>query len=109
VVTGQLLDKYRPRTLVLNAGATPLVRPIHRQTWQTFSRNWEVDVQHVFNWTREALLLPLEPGSAVIAFRRRPTTARGPEAGTVLTGTPEQGAPPDRSPGTLSDGGVDGP
>ncbi len=68
VVAGQLLDKYRPRTLVLNAGATPLTRPVHRQTWQTFSRNWDVDVQQVFNWTREALLLPLEPGSAVIAF-----------------------------------------
>jgi hypothetical protein len=27
----------------------------------------------------------------------------------VLTGTAEQGAPPDRSPGTLSDGRVDGP
>jgi NAD(P)-dependent dehydrogenase (short-subunit alcohol dehydrogenase family) len=66
VLAGQLLDKYRPRTLVLNAGAAPLTRPVHRQTWQTFSRNWEVDVQHVFNWTREALLLPLEPGSAVI-------------------------------------------
>src|SRR5438874_2548554 len=68
VVAGQLLDKHRPRTLVLNAGAAPLTRPVHRQTWQTFSRNWEVDVQHVFNWTREALLLPLEPGSVVIAF-----------------------------------------
>ncbi len=67
VVAGQLLDKHRPRTLVLNAGAAPLTRPIHRQTWQTFSRNWEADVQHVFNWTREALLLPLQPGSAVIA------------------------------------------
>jgi NAD(P)-dependent dehydrogenase (short-subunit alcohol dehydrogenase family) len=67
-VAGQLLDKHRPRTLVLNAGAAPLPRPIHRQTRQTFSRNWEVDVQHVFNWTREALLLPLQPGSVVIAI-----------------------------------------
>jgi NADP-dependent 3-hydroxy acid dehydrogenase YdfG len=46
VVAGQLLDEHRPRTLVLNAGAAPLPRPIHRQTWQTFSRNWDVDVQH---------------------------------------------------------------
>ena len=68
VVAGQLLDEHRPRTLILNAGAAPLPRPIHRQTWQTFSRNWDVDVQHVFNWTREALLLPLEPGSVVIAI-----------------------------------------
>jgi len=38
VVAGQLIDRYQPRTLVLNAGASPLARPIHRQTWQTFSR-----------------------------------------------------------------------
>jgi hypothetical protein len=44
------------------------MRPVHRHTWQTFSRNWDVDVQHVFNWTREALLLPLKPGSVVIAI-----------------------------------------
>jgi NADP-dependent 3-hydroxy acid dehydrogenase YdfG len=68
VIAGQLLDQHRPRTLVLNAGAAPLAWPIHRQSWQTFSRNWDIDVQHVFNWTREALLLPLEPGSVVVAF-----------------------------------------
>ena len=44
-----------------------MTRPVHRHTWQTLSRNWDVDVQHVFNWTREALLLPLEPDSVVIA------------------------------------------
>jgi NADP-dependent 3-hydroxy acid dehydrogenase YdfG len=81
VLAGQLLDKYRPRTLVLNAGAAPLTRPVHRQTWQTFSRNWEVDVQHVFNWTREALLLPLEQGSAVIAF----------SSGAAVNGSPLSG------------------
>jgi NADP-dependent 3-hydroxy acid dehydrogenase YdfG len=81
VVAGQLLDKYRPRTLVLNAGATPLPRPIQQQTWQTFSRNWEVDVQHVFGWTREALLLPLEPGSVVIAF----------SSGAAVNGSPLSG------------------
>jgi NAD(P)-dependent dehydrogenase (short-subunit alcohol dehydrogenase family) len=68
VSAGQLLDKYRPGALILNAGAAPLPRPVHRQTWPTFSRNWDVDVQHVFNWTREALLLPLEPGSVVVAL-----------------------------------------
>jgi NAD(P)-dependent dehydrogenase (short-subunit alcohol dehydrogenase family) len=81
VVAGQLLDEYRPRTLVLNAGAAPLSRPIHQQTWQTFSRNWDVDVQHVFGWTREALLLPLKPGSVVIAF----------SSGAALRGSPLSG------------------
>jgi NAD(P)-dependent dehydrogenase (short-subunit alcohol dehydrogenase family) len=68
VVAGSLIDQYRPNTLVLNAGAPPLMRPIHHQTWQTFSRNWEVDVQQAFHWIREALLLPLAPQSTVIAM-----------------------------------------
>jgi NADP-dependent 3-hydroxy acid dehydrogenase YdfG len=68
VLAGQLIDAYRPSTVVLNAGANPLSRPLHHHTWQTFSRNWEVDVQHVFNWTREALLAPLAPGSTVVSM-----------------------------------------
>jgi NAD(P)-dependent dehydrogenase (short-subunit alcohol dehydrogenase family) len=81
VVAGQLIDAYQPRTLVLNAGAAPLARPVHRHTWQTFSRNWEVDVQHAFHWTREALLAPLEPGSTVIAI----------SSGAALRGSPISG------------------
>ncbi|MGH3227299.1 MAG: SDR family NAD(P)-dependent oxidoreductase [Streptosporangiaceae bacterium] len=68
VVAGQLIDAWRPAILVLNAGATPLPRPVHQYTWQAFSRNWDVDVAHVFHWTREALLAPLAPGSTVISL-----------------------------------------
>ncbi len=81
VTAGQLLDKHRPGTLVLNAGAAPLTRPVHRQTWQTFSRNWDVDVQHVFNWTRETLLLPLQPGSIVIALSSAAAVKGSPLSG----------------------------
>jgi NAD(P)-dependent dehydrogenase (short-subunit alcohol dehydrogenase family) len=81
VGAGQLIDQWRPRVLVLNAGASPLARPLPRHTWQTFSRNWEVDVQHAFNWTREALLLPLEPGSVVIAM----------SSGAAVNGSPLSG------------------
>ena len=66
-VAGRLLDRHRPRTLVLNAGASPPTRPLHEHTWETFSRTWEVDVRHAFGWTRAALLLPLAPGSVVVA------------------------------------------
>jgi NAD(P)-dependent dehydrogenase (short-subunit alcohol dehydrogenase family) len=66
VVAGQLLDAVRPDVLVLNAGATPLSRPLHQHTWESFSRNWDVDVKIGFHWLREALLLPLAPGSAVV-------------------------------------------
>ncbi len=68
VVAGALIDKYRPGVLVLNAGATPLPRPVQHHTWETFSRNWDVDVAHVFHWTREALLAPLAPGSTVVTL-----------------------------------------
>ena len=81
VVAGQVLDEYRPRILVLNAGAAPLSRPLHQHTWQTFSRNWDVDVQHVFHWAREAVLRPLDPGSVVIAV----------SSGAALKGSPLSG------------------
>lgn len=80
-VAGQLLDAHRPRTLVLNAGASPLSRPLHHHTWQTFSVNWQVDVQQVFHWTRQALLVPLDPGSVVVAF----------SSGAALQGSPLSG------------------
>jgi len=68
MVAGALIDKYSPGVLVLNAGATPLPRPVQHHTWETFSRNWDVDVAHVFHWTREALLAPLAPGSTVVTL-----------------------------------------
>ena len=81
VVAGSLVERYRPKTLVLNAGAPPLMRPLQQQTWETFSRNWEVDVQQAFHWTREALLLPLAPQSTVIAM----------SSGAALFGSPLSG------------------
>jgi NAD(P)-dependent dehydrogenase (short-subunit alcohol dehydrogenase family) len=81
VLAGRLIDTYHPAVLVLNAGATPLPRPIQHYTWQTFSRTWEVDVQHVFHFTREALLAPLAPGSTVITL----------SSGAALRGSPLSG------------------
>lgn len=81
VVAGQLIDAYRPGIVVLNAGATPLPRPIQHQSWQSFSRNWDVDVQHVFHWVREALLAPLRAGSTVVAV----------SSGAALRGSPLSG------------------
>src|SRR5256885_8359413 len=81
VVAGSLVERYRPQTLVLNAGASPLMRPLQHQTWQAFSRNWEVDTQQAFHWIREALLLPLAPQSTVIAM----------SSGAALFGSPLSG------------------
>lgn len=51
----RLLDEYRPRTLVLCAGATPQLTPLPDQSWESFSQNWNVDVAQAFHWTRHAL------------------------------------------------------
>lgn len=67
MLTGRLVDEYRPGIIVLNAGAAPLPRPLHQHSWETFSRPWETDVRQAFLWSREILLAPLAPGSTVVA------------------------------------------
>ena len=64
----RLLDRYQPQAVILVAGATPHMRPLHQQTWETFSVNWQTDVKMTFHWLREALLTPLRPGSRVVVF-----------------------------------------
>jgi NADP-dependent 3-hydroxy acid dehydrogenase YdfG len=71
---------WDPRMLLHHVGA-PLSRPVQHHTWQTFSRNWNTDVQHVFHWTREALLAPLAPASVVITM----------SSGAALRGSPLSG------------------
>jgi NAD(P)-dependent dehydrogenase (short-subunit alcohol dehydrogenase family) len=67
-VAASLLDRYEPTALILVAGATPHMRPLQQQTWETFSVNWQTDVRITFHWLREALLKPLRPGSRVVVF-----------------------------------------
>jgi NAD(P)-dependent dehydrogenase (short-subunit alcohol dehydrogenase family) len=62
----QTLGTTRPDILVLNAGARPFLAPIHQQSWEQFSRNWETDVQMTFAFGKEALTRPLAPGSVVV-------------------------------------------
>jgi NAD(P)-dependent dehydrogenase (short-subunit alcohol dehydrogenase family) len=76
-----LAREHRPNLLVLNAGATPHMAPVHEQTWETFSRNWHVDTRQVFTWTRAALREPLAPGSVVVAM----------SSGAALGGSPLSG------------------
>ncbi|OBI40016.1 SDR family oxidoreductase [Mycobacterium colombiense] len=77
----RLIDEYRPRTLVLCAGATPPMMPLQEQTWETFSENWNSDVAQAFHWARRALSRPLAPGSSVIVM----------SSGAALNGSPLSG------------------
>ena len=80
-VAARLIDRYEPSAIVLVAGATPHMRPLQEQTWETFSVNWQADVHITFHWLREALLKPLRPGSRVVVF----------SSGAALQGSPLSG------------------
>jgi NAD(P)-dependent dehydrogenase (short-subunit alcohol dehydrogenase family) len=80
-VAARLIDEHRPQTLVLCAGASPTMSPLHEQTWESFSQTWNVDVAQAFHWTRQALLRPLAPGSSVIAM----------SSGAAVNGSPLSG------------------
>ena len=60
------LRTVRPTVLVLNAGATPVMAPLHEQTWESFSAIWNSDVKGAFHWIQAALRLPLASGSRVL-------------------------------------------
>ena len=80
-VAGRLIDEHRPHTLVLCAGASPTMSPLHEQTWESFSQTWDVDVAQAFHWSRHALRRPLAPGSSVIAM----------SSGAAVNGSPLSG------------------
>jgi NAD(P)-dependent dehydrogenase (short-subunit alcohol dehydrogenase family) len=77
----RLLDRHDPRAVVLVAGATPVLRPLQDQTWETFSINWHADVRIAFTWLGEILRRPLPPGGRVVVV----------SSGAALAGSPLSG------------------
>jgi NAD(P)-dependent dehydrogenase (short-subunit alcohol dehydrogenase family) len=80
-LAASLLRELRPTVVVLNAGAAPEPRPLHEQTWETFSACWNSDVQGGFVWLQEILRLPLERGSRVLVS----------SSGAAVNGSPLSG------------------
>src|SRR5678815_1520344 len=61
-VAADALHEVCPDILVLNAGAQPTMMPAHQMTWEQFNRVWETDVRSTFEFGKEALLMPMQPG-----------------------------------------------
>ncbi len=80
-LAASVIQSRDPDVLAVIAGATPTLQPIHEQTWETFSENWEVDVRLAFNWLGEALRKPLRPGSRVLLM----------SSGAAVMGSPLSG------------------
>lgn len=60
------LREVQPSVLVLNAGATPPMGPIHQLSWEDFTRVWDHDVKAGLYWLQAAIRLPLSRGSRVL-------------------------------------------
>jgi NAD(P)-dependent dehydrogenase (short-subunit alcohol dehydrogenase family) len=60
-----VVAEIRPRFLILNAGATPVMGAIDELTWETFSTVWDTDVKGGFYGIQAALKAPLH-GSRVL-------------------------------------------
>ena len=76
-----VLERYDPSTLVVVAGANPVLRPLQEQTWETFSVNWDADVRIAFQWLRQSLLKPLRAGSRVVVLSSGAAVAGSPLSG----------------------------
>ncbi|WP_146652514.1 SDR family NAD(P)-dependent oxidoreductase [Labilithrix luteola] len=75
------LREVRPDVLILNAGTTPAMGPIHELDWDAFSKTWNIDVKATLFWIQEALRLPLASGSRVLLGSSGAAIAGSPMSG----------------------------
>jgi NAD(P)-dependent dehydrogenase (short-subunit alcohol dehydrogenase family) len=62
----KVFDLLTPDILILGGGVFPPAAPIHEQSWQQFSANWQNDVKIAFNFCKAALSRPLPDGASVV-------------------------------------------
>lgn len=86
MVDGQVIEhaltSAAPELLILNGGATPHMAPLPAQTWESFGRNWEVDVKAAFLWIQAVLAGGMARGGRVVVS----------SSGAALHGSPLSGS-----------------
>jgi NAD(P)-dependent dehydrogenase (short-subunit alcohol dehydrogenase family) len=81
-VAAEALHEICPDILVLNAGAIPTMMPTHEMSWEQFNHVWETDVKSTFQFGKEALTMPLKPGSTIVIV----------SSGAAIGGSPLSGS-----------------
>jgi NADP-dependent 3-hydroxy acid dehydrogenase YdfG len=66
VFTERLLRELRPDLIVLTAGVTPRMGRVDEFDWDSFSEAWNGDLKASFLLVKQALTMPLRPGSTVV-------------------------------------------
>jgi len=91
----RLMRDESPDLVVLCAGASPPLLPLHEQTWEGFCTNWNVDAKSTFVWLRLALRLPMKPGGHIVVV----------SSGAAANGSPVSGgyAPAKRAQWFMAD------
>lgn len=77
----RLFRELRPDLVVLTAGVTPRMDRVDEFDWESFSEAWNVDVKAAFLLVKQALTLPLAPGSIVVVV----------SSGAAIDGSPLSG------------------
>jgi NAD(P)-dependent dehydrogenase (short-subunit alcohol dehydrogenase family) len=81
VFVERLLRELKPDLVVLTAGVTPRMGRVDEFDWESFSEAWNVDVKASFLLIKQALTLPLAPGSTVVVV----------SSGAAIDGSPLSG------------------
>lgn len=77
----RLLREQTPDLVLLAAGVTPRMARVDEFDWESFSAAWNVDVKASFLLVKQALALPLRPGSTVVLI----------SSGAAVNGSPLSG------------------
>jgi NAD(P)-dependent dehydrogenase (short-subunit alcohol dehydrogenase family) len=70
-----------PDAVFIVLGATPVMRPIHEYTWESFSDVWNTDVKATFHWLQSLVNKPMRAGGRIVVF----------SSGAALNGSPLSG------------------
>jgi NAD(P)-dependent dehydrogenase (short-subunit alcohol dehydrogenase family) len=77
----RVVREIRPDLLVFAAGIMPPMGGVDELDWESFSANWNADLKGSFIFIKQALSLPLRPGSTVVIV----------SSGAAISGSPASG------------------